>query len=159
MGVGSATKVLDIGCGCGGLGLALAEQFAVRDYTGLEINAQAAATGRTLNPTVRILEGDLLALDNAALSADGFDVVVSLSCIDWNVGFGAMLPKAFACVRPGGALVLSLRLSDGPILDDPVGSYQYINFAGELKGEKASYVVLNSHDGGFGFWAGPATRR
>ena len=38
-----ATSVLDVGCGCGGLGLALAERFGVSRYTGVEINAAAVA--------------------------------------------------------------------------------------------------------------------
>ncbi len=46
--------ILDIGCGCGGLGLALQEQFGVRAYTGVEINPQAADAGRAMNPTGRI---------------------------------------------------------------------------------------------------------
>jgi len=35
----SDQQVLDIGCGCGGLGLALKEKFGINNYTGVEINA------------------------------------------------------------------------------------------------------------------------
>jgi methylase of polypeptide subunit release factors len=40
----SGLSVLDIGCGCGGLGLALKERFAISDYTGVDISVQAINT-------------------------------------------------------------------------------------------------------------------
>ncbi|MBM3851874.1 MAG: class I SAM-dependent methyltransferase, partial [Verrucomicrobia bacterium] len=166
---GASAKVLDIGCGCGGLGLALREKFGVTHYTGIEINETASATARKLNPEAKILTGDFLALDPSTLTNGGYDVVISLSCIDWNIGFTVMLPKAYALVKPGGRFVLSLRLTDGPTIDDPARSYQYINYAGEKEGEKANYVVLNAQElfarlhglgvesiSGFGFWGTPS---
>ena len=38
-------RILDIGCGCGGLGLALRDRFGVERYTGVEINALAVEAG------------------------------------------------------------------------------------------------------------------
>lgn len=166
---GPGTSVLDIGCGCGGLGLILEERFGVVQYLGVEINRQAAETARVKNPKARFVNGDFAIIDNKELSEDGFDRVFSLSCIDWNVRFEDMLPKAFACVKPGGYFIASLRITDQPGLNDLSRSYQYINYDGQRCGELAAYVVLNAGELlktllqfrpdevlGYGYWGKPS---
>ena len=138
------SSVLDIGCGCGGLGLALHDQFGIARYTGVEINAQAAVTGRTMNPKARIFCGDILELTQNELLNQQFDVVFSLSCVDWNVRFADMLAVAWQHVRRGGYLISTFRLTTGSGCNDIARSYQYINFDGRLEGERAPYVVLNA---------------
>ena len=34
-------SVLDVGCGCGGLGRALSDEFGIKNYIGIDINSQA----------------------------------------------------------------------------------------------------------------------
>lgn len=136
-------SVLDIGCGCGGLGLALREQFGVTSYTGVEINAQAVEIGNRLNPGA-LLRGDFLDISSAQLAGRQFDVVFSLSCVDWNVEFAAMLRTAWSMVKPGGNFVATFRLTDGDGCSDMARCFQYINYQGEREGELAAYVVLNA---------------
>jgi SAM-dependent methyltransferase len=165
----SSRTVLDIGCGCGGLGLALRERFGVQRYTGVEINRQAAEAGRKLNPDARILCGDILDLARTELLEQRFDAVFSLSCADWNVRFDDTLAAAFSLVAPGGALVATFRLTEGEGCDDITRSYQYINFQGKCEGERASYVVNGARDlmrklesfgpseiAAFGYWGAPS---
>jgi SAM-dependent methyltransferase len=144
LGIDHKDSILDIGCGCGGLGLALREQFGVQKYTGVEINRQAAEAARAMNPSARILCGDVLDLRSGELHLQRFDVVFSLSCVDWNVQFSEMLGAAWDFVRPGGCFVGTFRLTDEEGCSDRQRSYQYINFAGIREGEIASYVVLNA---------------
>jgi SAM-dependent methyltransferase len=144
LGINHTDSILDIGCGCGGLGLALDEQFGVHEYTGVEINSQAAEAARAMNAGARILCGDILDLRNGELHARRFDVVFSLSCVDWNMQFVEMLGAAWEFVRPRGYLVATFRLTDKEGCNDRQRSYQYINFAGIREGEIASYVVLNA---------------
>jgi len=139
-----STSVLDIGCACGGLGIALNERFGVRNYTGIEISIEAAKTARILNPKAKIINGDVLELSNQQLGV--YDIVVSLSCIDWNVEFSAMLQKGWSLVKVGGEMVLSLRLTEKHGIDDINKSSQFINFEGKKEGEIAPYVVLNYHE-------------
>jgi SAM-dependent methyltransferase len=166
---GPATTVLDIGCGCGGLGLALRERFGVTRYTGIEINEPAAVSARALNSDARILAGDFMQLGFEELGAQSFDVVVSLSCIDWNLRFADMLRRAYALTEPGGYLVSSFRLTTGASIDDMSRSYQHISFDGSKSGEKAPYVVLNARGlfnellslgprrvTGYGYWGTPS---
>ncbi len=161
--------VLDIGCGCGGLGLALRDQFGVEDYTGAEINLPAAEAGRVMNEKANILCGDILDLSRNELQDKRFDVVFSLSCVDWNVRFADMLTAAWNHVLPGGYLVSTFRLTDGEGCNDVSRSYQYINFDEVREGELASYVVLNAKDllqqlsvfdpseiNAYGYWGAPS---
>lgn len=170
LGLDREQTVLDIGCGCGGLGLALREQFGVENYTGVEINERAAHLGRELNPQARLLCGDILDLSPNELSGAQFSHVFSLSCIDWNVRFRDMLQAAWGHVRPGGCFVATFRLTDGEGCSDMSRSYQYINYEGVRSGELAAYIVLNAGSlcdtllefdpaavAAFGYWGAPSS--
>ncbi len=139
-------QILDIGCGCGGLGLALKSEFNVQKYTGVEINNQAAEAAKIFNPSATIFNDDFLELNNTSLNKEYFDVVFSLSCFDWNIEFDAMLKAAWERVVDGGKLVATFRLVNDKSIYDINQSYQFINYDGKLEGEKAAYVVLNAKE-------------
>ena len=166
---GPGHEILDIGCGCGGLGLALRERFSVEQYCGVEINASAAEAARLLSPRATILCGDVLDLSRGELDGRHFDIVFSLSCVDYNVRFADMLAAAWRHVRPGGHLVSTFRLTPGAGCDDIGQSFQYINADGAMQGERACYVVLNAQDimqrleacdpagiHAYGYWGAPS---
>ena len=140
------TQVLDIGCGCGGLGLALRDQFGVTNYTGIEIHEAATQAARQLYPDAKFINADVLSLDDTTLRPESFDSVFSFSCIDWNLRFEDMFHRAFSYVKPGGHFVSSFRLTLDASINDIDRSYQFINFDGDLEGEKAPYVVLNMQE-------------
>nr|CBA31318.1 hypothetical protein Csp_F36920 [Curvibacter putative symbiont of Hydra magnipapillata] len=142
--LGVDSDILDVGCGCGGLGLALREHFGVAQYEGVEINSAAAMAARRMNPAARIHEGDVLKISQQQLSGKTYDVVFSLSCIDWNVQFEDMLKVVWSHVKPGGRLVATFRLTDGPGCKDFGQSYQFMNADGLMQGERAAYVVSNA---------------
>jgi SAM-dependent methyltransferase len=136
----------------------------------VEINRQAAETAREMNPAGRFLCGDILTLGAPQLADEAFDVVISLSCIDWNVEFPRMLAKSYRHVKPGGHFVASFRLTEGESLLDVKRSYQFINFEGKREGEVAPYVILNAgalldelkalnpaRIRGFGYWGSPSS--
>lgn len=142
----SKISVLDIGCGCGGLGLALRDRFGVSNYTGVEINSQAMQTAKKMNIDADIYGGDFLEVSKHQLSYKKFDVVFSLSCFDWNLEFIEMLNGAWTHVAPGGSLVATFRIVPGQGCDDMKSSYQYINYDGIREGERAAYVVINADE-------------
>ena len=169
LGLNRDDAILDIGCGCGGLGLALRDRFNVENYTGVEINQSAAEAGRRMNPKAHILCGDILDLSGDVLCDKRFDVVFSLSCVDWNVRFSDMLAAVWNHVLPGGHLVSTFRLTVKEGCNDFERSYQYINSDGIPEGERASYVVLNASDliqrlisfnpseiNAYGYWGAPS---
>ena len=140
------TSILDIGCGCGGLGLALKERFGVENYTGVDINQIAAEQAKLMNQYANILCGDVLDLNKNILKNKQFDVVFSLSCVDWNVCFSDMLKAAWDSVLPGGYFIGTFRLTTDQSSTDIETSYQYINSDEKKEGELAAYVVLNAQE-------------
>ena len=144
LGIVGSDSILDIGCGCGGLGLALKDKFGVTNYTGIEINELAAHKAETITPSAVVLCGDFLEISEIEIFGKVFDVVFSLSCFDWNIQFDEMLLAAWNHVAQGGSLVATFRIVATEGCDDMNRSYQYINYDGELAGEKAAYVVLNA---------------
>jgi len=143
IGLNRQSHVLDIGCGCGGLGNALKERFGILHYTGVDINEKAILAGRALYPEFNLLAGDILNVNHLGINPASFDTVVSLSCIDWNVEFDKMLSAAMQCLKPGGKFVSSFRLTDKHSIISIDSSFQYINFNNKLEGERAPYVIMN----------------
>jgi len=146
LGITSSDTILDIGCGCGGLGLALKQKFGTINYMGIEINELAAHKAEIMNPSATVLHGDFLEISKSIISEKVFDVVFSLSCFDWNIQFDEMLLAAWNHVAQGGALVATFRIVAAEGCGDMKKSYQYINYEGKLAGEKAAYVVLNAKE-------------
>lgn len=139
--------ILDIGSACGGLGLALEERFGeIASYTGVEFNPQAVITANELNPAALFISGDFLEIEGSSLRNAGYDLVFSLSCIDWQLNTRQLLARAWSTVAVGGQLILSLRLSLLESCTNFENSYQFINNQGLQQGEKAPYVVLNVDD-------------
>jgi len=140
------SNVLDIGCGCGGLGNALRETFGVLKYTGVDINEKAILVGKSLFPELNLVAGDIINFGRAGIKLASFDVVISLSCIDWNTELDKMLSIAIACLKREGKFISSFRLTNQRSIYSIQDSFQYINFSGKLEGEKAPYVVMNFND-------------
>ena len=166
----SKDAILDIGCGCGGLGLALNEKFGIFSYTGIDINSSAIEAGRQLSSSSTLICGDILDVTDSSLRDQSFDLVCSLSCIDWNVQFAEMLAVSWGHVKPGGKFVATFRLCLGKGCSELKDSYQYINYEGKKEGEIAAYVVLNfkklmaeleefnpSEIKGTGYWGMPSS--
>jgi SAM-dependent methyltransferase len=169
LGLEQRDKILDIGCGCGGLGLALREKFGVTDYTGVEINRPAAESAKEMNRGATIVPGDILSVSGGKLAGRLFDVVFSLSCVDWNVRFADMLAAAWTHVTPGGRFVATFRLTTEKGCNDITRSYQFVSYNGQMEGERASYVVLNAGElverllefdpaeiSAYGYWGKPS---
>lgn len=161
--------VLDIGCGCGGLGLALKEKFGVSNYFGIEINKKSVLTAKKMNKKGIFISKDLLNLTNKELKKNTFNYVFSLSCMDWNNNYLKMLKKAWSYVNEGGFLIATFRLTDKKSINNLSKSYQYVNYEGKKKGEKARYVVLNVNKNfrdlknlnpsqiiAYGYWGSPS---
>ncbi len=162
--------VLDIGCACGGLGHILTNKFGIKSYTGIDINDQAIQMAQRNKPKTRVefISGDIL----SSRFKKKYDFTLSLSCADWNIETDTIIKKAWSLTKPGGFMVISLRLTTGKTTNDIKRSYQHINFNGEDKNpEVANYVVFNYKDsihrflklsprpeilGAYGYWGKPS---
>lgn len=164
--------VLDVGCACGGLGTALNERFILNSYTGVDINKDSIDWARKewrLPIPVTFIVGDIVDLGMSA----NYDVVVSLSCADWNIETSKIIDACWKRVRPGGYFIISLRLTPKKGVNDIEKSYQYINFSGDDKEpEIANYVIFNFREslmmmkelnplpesiGAYGYWGSPSS--
>ena len=137
-------KILDLGCACGGLGIALKKKFKKINYTGVEINKRSADRAKILNKSSKIINCDLLNLSK--FLNEKFKFVFALSVIDFNVKYKLMLKKAWSFVNKGGYLICTFRLTNSKSAFEKKNSFQYINFSGLCKGEKAPYIVFNPSD-------------
>lgn len=170
---GSLGNVLDVGCACGGLGNALSEKFILNSYTGIDICKDAIEWSQQkpkLSIPATFIRGDIIAID---LSDKYYELVVSLSCADWNLETNKIINACWKKVKPGGYFVISLRLTPEKGINDIKRSYQYINFTGDEKDpEVANYVVFNFRDalsmmgkltpypelvGSYGYWGEPSS--
>ena len=103
-------RILDVGCGSGGLARLLAEEGA--EVTGIDPNPQALTAARTLAPAARFEEAgaEALPFEDAA-----FDVVLVVNALH-HVPLDAMdraLAEAARVARPGGWLIVLEPLAAG----------------------------------------------
>ena len=144
----SASKkvdILDAGCACGGLGEALETKYSnIAYYCGVDINEEEISYAQT-NSTLKIphdfICGDIAQFDQQRL----YDIVISLSCVDWNVETDRMLNLCWDKLKPGGYMIISLRLTNGRTINNIAEGYQYIAFeqGKDNATEIANYVVYN----------------
>lgn len=142
-------KILDIGCGCGGLGKALQSKFRNIKYEGIEINAEAAKFGlkNFSNENLSIKNLDFLLLKNKKdLNFTSYDYVISLSCLDWQKNFNKTFAKASKLLKNNSKFIISLRLSKKSSLNNILKSYQFINYSNKKIGDKAPYIIWNIYD-------------
>jgi SAM-dependent methyltransferase len=149
----SIETVLDVGCACGGLGMALNERFGIRHYTGIDINKEAidaAGSPDSIWPMPVSFEcGDIVATP-ALVKDKQFDLVVSLGCADWNTDTSQIIKTCWDHTAVGGYFIFSFRLTNKKTLNNIRDSYQYIHYDFEVPvaedAEKAPYVVTNANE-------------
>lgn len=133
-------ELLDAGCGCGGLGKALCGKFNIKYYTGLDCNRKEIEFAKENN---QLSIPHHYICEDIAVYKDGrlYDIVVSLSCIDFNIDVKGMLESCWEKVKPGGYLVTSVRLTNNETINDINKAYQKLG-----ENEVANYVVFNIDD-------------
>ena len=107
-GVGDGKRILDVGCGVGGLALALVRRASISDYIGLDCQPEAvsAATSRAgEHPKVRFVEGDAYALP---FSAQSFDTCLALLVLNFLSDPARAVGEMVRVVRPGGLLAAAV---------------------------------------------------
>ena len=140
-------SVLDVGCGCGGLGNALSDKFSLSFYKGLDINEQQIEWALRNN---KLPVPHEFACEDLATYAkeEKYDVVISLGCVDCNVAVNEMIENAWQKVREGGYFITSIRLTNAESINDIKRAFQYMNFGDKYEedDEIGNYVVFSLPD-------------
>lgn len=112
-------RVLDIGCGIGGVDLLLARDYAAGEVVGIDIEPPLIAKARALAERHGLT--GRLSFENVApgpfpFAADSFDVVFSKDALIHIEDKDGLFAEVFRICRLGGLFVASdwLRGSDGP---------------------------------------------
>ena len=120
--INSNDRVLDLGCGAGGISEYFHDQTGAR-VTGLDYAATAIDTAveRTRDKCERLhfVQGDMNALEFAE---DAFDKVISIDTIYWVADIDAALKSIHRLTAPGGRI--AIFIADTPAADDPPGAFE-----------------------------------
>lgn len=108
---GPGDRVVDLGCGAGGVGLWLARRLGCcvvgldRSYLGIEIaTRRAMESGLERSVTFRVGQ-----FDETGLEGQSVDAVVSVDALPFAVDVDAALGEIHRILRPGGRLVFTDR--------------------------------------------------
>jgi ubiquinone/menaquinone biosynthesis C-methylase UbiE len=122
LGIGKNDKVLDLGCGAGGISEYIADETGAH-VTGLDYAATAIETAdnRTSGKRDRLtfVQGDMNLLDFADHS---FDKVVSIDTIYWVADIDKALASISRLIRPGGRM--GIFFANTPLMGDVPGTYE-----------------------------------
>lgn len=138
-------SVLDIGCAQGGFASIIGEHVGEFSYTGLDINAEMVRRARQRHPRHtfhHIPEGDYSVLGEAR-----FDLVLVLGILHLHESWRDTIAAAWK--HAGECLILDLRETDGPSIEDKSVSYMKMDFHGggaDHARATLPYNILNGAD-------------
>lgn len=164
-------SVLDVGCGCGGLGEALDDRYTLSFYKGIDINKPNIECAKMKTSSRILCTHEFECVDIAqAKEKRKYDVVISFSCVDFNADVDGMIAQCWKMVADKGHFIFSARLTNESGIDDIRKSYQRISMQ-DGDNEVANYVVFNCSDllkrisgwnnvekvEGYGYWGIPSS--
>lgn len=139
-------RVLDVGCAQGGFASMLSEHLDQFDYTGIDINAAMIERACARHPghAFHIIAEDM---DWACLGGLNFDLVLVLGILHLHEGWRDTIARAWT--HTAGCLLMDMRETDGPSIEDKAQSYFRMDFGGNGDGEHhcattLPYVLVNS---------------
>ncbi len=133
-------SVLDMGCAQGGFASILEENLKGFHYTGADISAEMLARARARHPGhrfVQIAEGD-----DSALGDGSFDLVLVLGILHLHEAWRDTIAQAWK--RTANVLLLDLRETDGPTIEDKALSWFRMDFGGGDGSASLPYIIVNA---------------
>ncbi|EME70521.1 Putative methyltransferase (methylase) [Paramagnetospirillum caucaseum] len=137
-------RVLDVGCAQGGFASVLAEHLKDFRYTGIDINPAMIERARARHPghTFQTITEDA---DWACLGDETFDLVLVLGILHLHEGWRRTIAQAWS--HTAGCLLMDLRETEGPTIEDKARSYFRMDFGGKDERYASTtlpYVLINS---------------
>lgn len=104
---GSRPRILDLGCGCGELGLHLLRRAGSR-LVGVDVSASALTHARTVAAGLAIQTAEFVRedLERVSLGGDTFDVVMAVDALYWVEDLDGLLGRVLSRLSPAGAVVV-----------------------------------------------------
>jgi 2-polyprenyl-3-methyl-5-hydroxy-6-metoxy-1,4-benzoquinol methylase len=99
-----ASSILELGCGAGGTGAAALAAGKAGTYVGIELNPAAAEQAR--QRITQVIEGDVEAVDVAALR-NRFDALIISEVLEHLTDPWGVVRKLAGCLRPGAQVFAS----------------------------------------------------
>ena len=122
LGIEKGDKVLDLGCGAGGISEYLSDETGAH-VTGLDYAATAIDVAmdrtRSKRDQLTFVQGDMNALD---FPQHSFDKVISVDTIYWVADIDAALASIVRLLKPGGKL--GIFIANTPLMDDSPSGYE-----------------------------------
>ena len=152
LGIGENDKVLDLGCGAGGIAEYISDETGAH-VTGLDYAATAieTAVNRTSDKRDRLtfVQGDINLLD---FPDHSFDKVFSIDTIYWVADIDEALASISRLIRPGGRL--GIFIANTPLMDDAPDAYEARGtwIAKSLENLGLSYDVYDHTESFLKFW-------
>ncbi|GAA0586347.1 class I SAM-dependent methyltransferase [Kribbella sandramycini] len=134
----SGLRVLDLGCGEGGLARRLADDGA-SDVLAVDASASMLANA-VRHPRVRYLRADLACLD----LQEEFDLVVSSLALHYVADFDGLVARIARRLTPGGSFVFSV---EHPVITAPHSAGGFDSYADEGPRQRTWFAtdVLKHH--------------
>lgn len=101
----SAKKLLDVGCGFGGLGMTLGDRLGIHEVHGMDIDSAAITEASAKGMLVCYWD---IGKYPYPYPADHFDLVVSFGVLDRLPWFDDALREVYRMLRAGGYTIISL---------------------------------------------------
>lgn len=152
LGIKKGDKVLDLGCGAGGISEYISDQTGAH-VTGLDYAATAIETASTRTSGKRdrlaFVQGDMNSLEFADRS---FDQVISIDTIYWVADIDQAMASISRLTRPGGRIAIFIAISsltdDSAGANEPHGSW----IAKSLGKQDLDYDVYDYTESFLNFW-------
>jgi trans-aconitate 2-methyltransferase len=104
--LGSARKIVDLGCGPGNSTAVLAERWPEARITGIDSSLEMLNRARQRNPGSEWVQSEIA--DWAIGSTSSYDLVFSNAALHWVQNHAELYPQLFSRVSPGGVLALQV---------------------------------------------------
>jgi len=132
----NVSSILDVGCGCGGLGNALKIRFGTAfSYTGINTKETCVIKGEKISPELKIIDG---IFPNSIKSGKMFDMICAFGffhmVLEWKKLLFNLTKFANKFVNVG---VVS-RLEGATVIDPDVSYYYYLD-----SGDRVPSIAIN----------------
>lgn len=110
----NGARIIDLGCGTGALTARLADAYPTASVIGIDTSVEMLERAKKLErPRLRFVKAAIEALDQVHLDDHGdeppaWDLVFSHAALQWVPEHTRLVPRLFACVAPGGRIVVQL---------------------------------------------------